>query len=393
MTKQDLIVKAYVHYAGMPRFDDKIFKQFVGEFPELLREFPKAQLRQMIVHGAAAFRDEIDPLIDINEIRKNVGRENTELEYFFNHAPTRLKAFIDHFKTFPFKSASNKSIVKKSILTVYGEDVQNPESTMNKNLDKELSDILNSDATNQATTPETPKTPNTSDILDTSETLDTKNTSETTLGEDIKPEGESTAESLPPEIEDEAVATLNGYLQKDVFNNKLIPVVKIVEAWKLQNGYIVTFELSSLDKSKKVYASAVVYNDKLVLPAELRDENDQVVGEFNKDTILNVFAEAESEMPTDSDNYQDLMSEMIKTRSPAKASKILDKIIQKFGAEVGRNAFDTFTRVKYKKTSAAPIRSADLLDIKFASDLPDLEFEETMDPDTKKIMDNLRRKK
>ena len=390
MTKQDLIVKAYVHYAGMPRFDDKIFKQFVGEFPELLREFPRAQLRQMIVHGAAAFRDEIDPVIDINEIRKNVGRENTELEYFFNHAPTRLKAFIDHFKTFPFKSASNKSIVKKSILTVYGEDVQNPESTMNKNLDKELSDILNSDTTNQATTPETPKTPNTSDILDTSET---KNTSETTLGEDIKPEGESTAESLPPEIEDEAVATLNGYLQKDVFNNKLIPVVKIVEAWKLQNGYIVTFELSSLDKSKKVYASAVVYNDKLVLPAELRDENDQVVGEFNKDTILNVFAEAESEMPTDSDNYQDLMSEMIKTRSPAKASKILDKIIQKFGAEVGRNAFDTFTRVKYKKTSAAPIRSADLLDIKFASDLPDLEFEETMDPDIKKIMDNLKRRK
>jgi len=387
MTRQDLIVKAYVHYAGIPRFDDKIFKQFVGEFPELIREFPKAQLRQMIVRGAEAFRDEIDPVIDINEIRKNVGRENTELEYFFNHAPTRLKAFIDHFKTFPFKSASNKSIVKKSILTVYGEDVQNPESTMNKNLDKELSDILNSDATNPSTTPETP---NTSDILDTSET---KNTSETTLGEDIKPEGESTAESLPPEIEDEAVATLNGYLQKDVFNNKLIPVVKIVEAWKLQNGYIVTFELSSLDKSKKVYASAVVYNDKLVLPAELRDENDQVIGEFNKDTILNVFAETESEMPTDSDNYQDLMSEMIKTRSPAKASKILDKIIQRFGAEVGRNAFDTFTRVKYKKTSADPIRPANLLDVKFASDFPDLEFEETMDPDTKKIMDNLRRKK
>jgi len=320
-----------------------LFSKFVSDFPEILNDFSRAQLRQMIVNGALNFKDDVDPVININEVKEGLKEKNAEIEYFFKSAPIRLKSFIDYFKSFPFKIASNKSLIRKALLTIYGQDAPEPEKAAESTLDKELTDITED-------TPSDIKSPETKE--------------------------EKEEESLPPDLEDEAVNTLNGYLQKDVFNNKIIPVVKIVEAYKLQNGYIVTFELASLDKTKKVYTSAVIYNDKLVLPAEIRDENDAVIGEFNKDVILDVFAETEGKMPTESDNYQDLLNEMIKTKSPETASKILDKIIQKFGAEVGRNAFDTFTRIKYKKYNTEPIGVANRLDVRLATDLINFEFED-----------------
>lgn len=363
MDKEKIIVRAYVSYARVAKFDDRKFAAFVSEFPEVLKETSKQNLKRAIVQSAELFKDEVDPVIDVAGIKSQIDKPTGEVEYFFNTAPSRLASFLDHLKNFQFREGTSKPIIRKAVLMVYGADPMDPAGAAAGGLDAQLGDIT---GVPPETVPGTETAgPATPPIMDSN----------------AAPALDATQQegSLPADVEEQAVHTLNGFLQKDVFNNKIIPMVRVVEAAKLQNGYTVKFELASVDNTVKAYTDAVIYNDLLVLPAELRDEGNKVIGEFNKDTILGVFAEAEGAMPRDSDGYQNLMTQMISAPTEAKASAILERIIQRYGEHVGRNALDSMVRVKLNKTAQPKFAVADKLDVKLSQDAIEFEADDTYD--------------
>jgi len=358
MNKEDIVVKAYVTHAGTTKFDNRKFAAFLGKFPEVLTEMPRADVKHAIQRRAGAFEDDVNPILSIGNIKSFIGNPTAEVSIFFKSAPARKQAFLEHLKNFPFSSPQSRSFIRKAILLAYGAEPVNPEADIGAGLDKGLEDL----GTELGAPPAPAPAP------------DAGVPGEPPVVPPEVPEDVPGTESLPPEIEEQAVATLNGYLQKDVFNNKIIPVVTIKEAWKLQNGYVVTFEMASLDKSVSAFTTAVVYNDKLVLPAEIRDSNDAVIGEFNKDTILGVFAEQEGAMPRESDNYTDLMGQMMSSKTEEKAAKVLDLILHKFGHEVARGALDSYTRIKHSKRNNPKIGAADRLVVSTKVDVRDVDI-------------------
>lgn len=341
-----IIARAYVNYANTCKFDQHKFAAFVGDFPEVLGDVSREQLKKAIHSYGEAFIDDINPVLDMAQVRELTDQKSAT-EEFFNTLPSTRKAdVVQHFQKHQFKSASARKQVRAALLTVYGVEDTAAAPEDNAALTQDLADITG-DTPADALGP-LPGSP-------TDAMTDSALGAGADLGADAGLGGGMGSETLPPDLEDKSLHTIEKYLMQDVFNNKIIPKVSIVNAWKLQNGYVIRLQFAAQDDSKKVYTHAVIYNDKIVLPAELTADEDgkQVLGEFNKETFLNEFAEQQSGKPASKENYSDLMTQMISSPVPV-AAKTLDLIVRKFGQEAGYEAFDSYTRIMHKKDAKTP---------------------------------------
>jgi len=333
-----VVVRAYVNYAGVPGFDKKKFANFLADNPMVREEFSPQVLEDSIRKFAGAFIDDVDPVVNREELKSYV-ESTRELDTFFSSIPgSRLSNYIQHLREFPFKESTSKHIVRKALLTVYGADNLADPANLEQGLDNKLTDIAGPDAAMPApvSTEESPA--------------------------DLAAEPQQTpAEALPPDVDEKALHTIENYLMKDVFSNKIIPIVKIIEAWKLQSGYVIKVEFASQDGTTKAYTTAVIHNDLLVLPAELEGEDGSKLGEFNKETLLQTFA-VEGSSPRDTDNYQDLMGQMLKAPAPV-VGQILRKIKIAHGADQARIAFDAYTRIKFRKQAEENLGGPARLDV------------------------------
>jgi hypothetical protein len=306
-----LIVRAYVNFAGKTSLDKDSYNAFVFTHPEVKAEISPAIMKKAVSAYGEAFRDDIDPKINTAELQPYL-RPSNEAALFFNTLPnTRVSSVKEHFKNFPFKNAAVKKNIKVALLTVYGADNLSSMDELNKSLDQQTQDVT-------GPLPNEGPATNPMDIAnETDSTLPTPAIPETAIpdapaGIDSMPQQEVEVpdESLPADIEEQAQTTLENYLIRDVFNSKLIPKVSITEAWKLQNGYVIKAEFASLDGSTKVYTTAVIHNNKIVLPAELEDAEGNKIDEFNKDAILKVFAVEGQQIPRASQSPDNLLSQM-----------------------------------------------------------------------------------
>lgn len=374
LSAEDLVVRAYVKYAGVPRFNEKKFAGFLGKYPKISQMMSRAQLRSLITKGAAAHIDMLDPILNIEALNAWIPTPNRETKAFLEMAPRRLQAFVDHFKRFAFQDNKNKIQLKNAILTVYGADPSaEPAATPNPAGDPNamgdpadhLAEDMNATSDNQL-----PPIAGEPGALPDNQGLDAMGpaTGEPGAPSEITPGDDEQIGTLPPELEEQATSALSKYLQKDVFQNKLIPVVKISEAWKLQDGYVVKFEMSSMDDSVKAYTVGTIYNDTLILPAEIRDSEDKVLGEFNHEVLQKTFAEVGGKSETKSENYQNLMDQMVSTPDAKAASKILDHIISRFGSYIGKQAFDSYVRITGKSyEDVEKLGAASRLDVKIGT--------------------------
>ena len=306
-----LIVRAYVNFTGKTSLDKDSYNAFVFTHPEVKSEISPAVMKKAVAAYGEAFRDDIDPKVNLTELQPYL-RPSNEAALFFTTLPnTRVSSIKEHFKSFPFKNASVKKNIKVALLSVYGADSLGSMEELNKSLDQQTKDI-------------TGPLPNEGPATNP---MDIANEADSTLPAPAQPEApipdapagidsmpqqevEVPDESLPADIEEQAQTTLENYLIRDVFNSKLIPKVSITEAWKLQNGYVIKAEFASLDGSTKVYTTAVIHNNKIVLPAELEDAQGNKIDEFNKDAILKVFAVEGQQMPRASQSPDNLLSQM-----------------------------------------------------------------------------------
>lgn len=369
MTKEQKIVRAYVNFAGTTRYSDKKLASFLSQFPEVSQEMSRAHLRHIIAQDAAQFRDDIDPMMDIKKIGAVLeGSKTAEIDYFLSHAPNRMTKFLDYYRGFPFVQAESKPLIRKAVMVAYGQEPLDPGADADSALDDALTDVtgpeMPDDPMDPVGAPDIPEEEPSSPGLDTPATGTPAGTIEGPVpGEEL--------DSLPPDIEEKTVNTMNEYLQKDVFNNKLVPVVKIVDAWQTQKGYVVKIELSSLDGSTSANTVGVIYNDDLVLPAELRDDSDQVIGPFDKETILNIFQETEGALPKSTENYQSLMDQMVEEPTVEQASKHLEVILHRFGKHVAKQALDTYVRVKHNTAAHPKFSAADRIEVRLGKDVPE----------------------
>ena len=364
--KEAIVVRAYVNFAGTPKVNEKKFSSFIAEFPKILEDFSISGLKSAISRYGSAFIDDIDPEVNPADIKQYMD-PGKEVDAFFNMLSNlRLSSVVAQVKQFPFQNQQNKRQIKRALLTVYGQDPADFAGTMDAALDQDVA----------ALGPSAPPTP----------PADPAGAPETEMVPDaLPPMDENTPgdmmETLPPDVEEKALHTVDKFLIHDVFNNRIIPKVSITNAWKVQNGYVITMEFASTDGEKKAYTQAVIHNDTLILPAELTSdaEGRSKVGDFNKDTLLNYFAEqAGGDLATKSDNYTSMMDQMM-SAAPVAAAKIMDRIIQRFGAEVGKQAFDTYTRVKYKRATPAKLGSSMRLEVMLARTLNATAHPELMD--------------
>lgn len=376
-TKEAIVVRAYVNHTGTAKFSGEKFSGFLADFPMLLEDFSKEQLKKAIATYGEAFIEDIDPTIKVAELRELI-TPGKEMDIFFGSLPNlHLSTVVQQFKQFKFSDTTNKRQIGRALLTVYGAAPVNPEADINAALNKDVEALgpAGPDAPiDETTVPDMAGAP-----VDSEEGAPTNIPP---VDEMNGPIGEDSG-ALPPDVEETALHTIDKFLIHDVFNNRIIPKVSVTSAWKVQNGFVVTLEFASTDGEKKAYTQAVIHNGRIILPAELTSdaEGKTKVGDFNKDTLLSYFAEqAGSDIPTKSDNYNNMMDQMMTSQTPVAASKVLDRIIQRFGAEVGKQAFDTYTRVKHKKSSeAVKLSAASKLEVILSSTINAKAHPEIMD--------------
>ena len=346
---ETIIVRAYVNYARTTNFDQAKFSAFIGDHPEVLGDVSRDRLKKAIHEYGEAFVEDVDPQLDLYQVRELVDA-TPEVNAFFESVPdAKMSSVAAHLRGFPFKQASAKKQLRTALLTLYGADELGDPAAIEQSLDNDLASITGDQ-------PDLGADPMGADPMG-ADPMGANTTEDPEMG---------MGESLPPDIEDEAVHTIEKYLMQDVFNNKIIPKVTVLSAWKVQNGYVIRLAFASNDDKKKIYTHAVIHNDRLVLPAEITSDPDgkQVIGDFDKETILQQFAESEgTEMKTE--NYSDLMDQMVSSPTPVAASKLLDKIVRKFGQEVGNEAFRTYTMLKKPVESPeVKVASGNRLDVK-----------------------------
>lgn len=378
-TKEAIVVRAYVNHTGTSKFSGEKFSGFLADFPMLLEDFSKDQLKKAIATYGEAFVEDIDPTIKVAEIKGFIS-PGKEMDIFFGSLPNlRLSTVVSHFKQFKFADASNKRQIGRALLTIYGANPTDPMADMNAALNKDV-DMLGPAGPGGEPPVEPAPTPDS--VGDMDEDPMSAGTNLNPVDEMNGPIGEN-AGALPPDVEETALHTMDKFLIHDVFNNRIIPKVSVTNAWKVQNGFVVTLEFASTDGEKKAYTQAVIHNDRLILPAELTSdaEGKTKVGDFDKDTLLNYFAEqAGSDLPTKSDNYNNMMDQMMTAPTPIAASKVMDRIIQRFGSTVGKQAFDTYTRVKHKKSpEAVKLSAASKLEVVLSGMLNTAAHPEIMD--------------
>lgn len=335
------IVKAYVAHSGSFEFDNRKFSAFVNDFPDLLNNYPRIQLAHMIKAELPKVAEEMDPIVNTDDLKSLIITTDNESDIFLNTIKNkRLSQAVREFQNFPFYNKNNKIRIKNAILAVYGADLANSGNDALGNIPEPPL------AETPAPAPKAPET----NPTDRGKTK-AEETSE-----------ESPQKALDPKLEEDAVFTIEKYLQKYIFNSKLIPIVKIVKAFEVKNGYVIEIEFSSPDGKTKAFAKAVIHNNKLVPPAELEDENENKIGDFNSETFLKLFSVEKGRPKTD--NYNDLMDQMVSAPDYVQAGLILQKIAKKFGPEIANNALDSFIRIRTKRDKKIILGSPSRLGVK-----------------------------
>jgi len=327
MNEKD-ITKSYIYHSGGFEFDKVKFANFVGDFPELVQEIPRASLEKTIKANLESVGAEIDPEVDANVIEEVLVTSNADIENFLKGAHgKRLSVVLGEVRTFPFLRSASMHRIKTALRAVFAEEM--------------------ADFGNDALGPYDP-VESVDEVSGPKDVVDDLAPKEP--GDELQPTPDdpmvSEEAAIDPKIEEDAMMTIEGYLQREVFNSKLIPAVKLVEAKPLKgdNRYVINLEFSSQDGSATAYAEGVIYNGKLILPADLETQEGERIGEFNAETFQKVFSVEEAGTPKNDNDYNSLMDDLNEAPSYTEASKVIDKIIEKFGSHVGRTTFESYLR-------------------------------------------------
>lgn len=341
--QEKTITKAYVIHSGSFTVDPRRLAAFLGDFPILMNTYSRMELEKMVRASMPEVAAKMDPKVSIADLESLIVTADEETKYFFRQiANKRLSEAISATVEFPFRNANNKTRIKNAILAIYGQELA---ETGNKELGSaptmpEANPVPEAPVDGGTPTPDATPVPG---------------------AEDKAPQ-----QALDPKIEEDAVLTLQGYLQKYIFNSKLIPNIKIMKAFKVKNGYVLDIEFSSIDEKTKAFTKAVIHNNKLVPPAELEDDKENKIGDFTSETFLKLFSVdggSKKETGGESSNYTDLMDQMMESPSFVQAGDIVSRISKKFGEEIARNAFDSYIRVKTKRQKNAALGAANKLDV------------------------------
>ena len=347
-----IITRAYILHTGELNFNQTKFSNFLSAYPGLMEKHSKAALQRMIRANIVEVSQDLNPNVDSNELADLIGLTDTETKDFLitiNNKP--LIDVANYFSTFRFKSAHNRKNIKRALFAVYGQEAA----------DLGMG-VLGGDAPDMAPVSDTP-----ADAPVPPEPKDEITDMEAAPGDSEQP---TPATSLDPAVEEDAIFTIEGYLQTDVFNSRLIPNVRVVKAEKLKNGYVLHIEFASKDNQSKAYATTVVHNKKLVLPAELYSDEgmSEKIGDFDQDTLNQVFTVAEQKKSIPTDNYGELMDQMVQSPSTVEANVILEKILKKFGQEVAAGAWESYIRRKAHQGQKSKDTAASRLKVKLAED-------------------------
>jgi hypothetical protein len=296
-----------------------------------LDKYSRNDIKRIITAAIPEVRSELDPMMDNIKLAELLTPANEEIKLFLTdiNGKSLLEA-VQYFQYFPFHHATNKHRIKNAILAVYGEKL---DEIGNKSLGP---------APKVEPKKEEPKSNSQEAKSETDQTTEAP-------AESAEP-AEQSQDSLDPKIEEDAILTLQNYLQKYIFGSRIIPTIKVVGAFEVKNGYILDLEFSSVDQKVKAFAKAVIHNKKLVPPAELEDENGNKVGDFNKETFMSLFSLNNSKNPKETENYTELLDKMVEAPDYTQAGQILDIIKARFGPEVANNAFDSYIRIKTKRS-------------------------------------------
>lgn len=343
-----IITRAYILHTGEIGFSNTKFSNFLATYPGLAQRYSKDTLQRMIKANLVELSADLNPIVDANELVELMGKPDVETKDFLitiHEKPlTDVVAFYNNFR---FKSAKNKTNIKNALHAVYGAD------------DTALGmDALGGEVPDMAPEQDSISKPADTEAIqpleDATDTLD-----------DLPTEDAAPTESLDPAVEEDAIFTIEGYLQTDVFNSKLIPVVKVIKAEKLKNGYVLHLAFTSKDEQSSAYATAVVHNKKLVLPAELYSDEGMTnkLGDFNPETFTQAFTVAEQKKSIPTDNYSEMMDQMASSPSTVEANVVLEKILRKFGQEVAASSWESYIRLKTHQGQKAKNTAASRLNV------------------------------
>lgn len=317
---EKFIAKEYVKYTKDFKIDEGKLSEFLGRYPKLLEKYSRNDIKRIITAAMPEVQAELDPVVNNIKLSELLTPPNEEIKLFLSDINGKsLLETVKYFQYFPFHYDANRQRVKNAILAVYGEKL----------------DQLGNNPLGPTPKVEPPKEDK-NKTVEQNKTIETKNE-------------EQQEKYLDPKLEEDVILTLQNYLQKYIFGSRIIPIIKIIGAFEVKNGYILDLEFSSLDQKVKAFAKAVIHNKKLVPPAELEDKNGNKLGDFNKETFMSLFAINDGKNPKKTENYTELLDKMVEAPDYVQASQILDIIRARFGPEVANNAFDSYIRIKTKK--------------------------------------------
>ena len=348
--KEQIITRAYILHTGELSFNQVKFSNFLTAYPTLMHEQSKDELARVIKANISKVSEDINPRVDSNELGDLLPPADTETKDFLimvhNKPLVDVSSYLNKFR---FKSAQNKKNIKNALFAVYGEDAEALGTGVMGEKPIDMGPTL------EEGKDENTEIPNPTDEIQPMQSEP----------EDMTPPAEDMTTTLDPAVEEDAIFTIEGYLQTDVFNSKLIPTVKIVKAEQLKNGYVIHLLFDSKDGQSKAYATAVIHNKKLVLPAELYGDEgmNEKLGDFNQETFNNVFTVAEQKKNLPTDNYGELMDQMATAPSTVEANVVLEKILRKFGQEVAANAWESYIRRTAHQGPVAKPGVAERLDV------------------------------
>lgn len=319
------LAEEYINRFGDVTYDPYKFNDFLMERPHLAHFYSKSELEKLLKQGLADMKNKLDvkvsskdlkpflePIVDdINKVLAKI--ENTSISDAY-----KIINLADNY-------IENKALlqrIKKAFNAVYGENLSL--LGIETSMVRKAADENKEEDKNKMVTKETVKPKQLEEVSENKE-----------------------GDYLDPDLEKDILLTLQNYLQKYIFNSKLIPEIKILKAFAVKNGYVIDLEFSSFDGKVKAFAKAVVHNKKLVPPAELEDSNGNKIGDFNKETFLSLFAVNKKNF--NKMDYQELSDEMMKSPSYIQASKVLNIIKEKYGPDIARQAFENYITLRLKR--------------------------------------------
>lgn len=321
------IAKAYAYHTGTFKFSKAGFSGFLQAFPELLEEQSRTNLESIIKNDLPRVRAELDIKVDSNKLGEVISTFNNEIHTFLKQAhEVPISEVSFKLSNTSFARTGSKNIITTALRTVYADAM--------------------ADFGNDALGPVHPS--KTEDTV-SRDSLDSLENTEDPMAEPSTPKPEADELTSPTEVssridakvEEDAVFTVEGYLQREVFKNRLIPEVSITEARPLKNGYVVDLQFSSKDGKVTAFAAAAIHNGKLVLPAELEDQDGNVLGDFNQETFMRIFSIQENQSPASKDSYDGMMADLMSADTEFAKAAALESLTLKFGPDIARGAWES----------------------------------------------------